>query len=85
MAELLVRVRAAMGKPPARIMAVPYAPIRVALIALDTLLLGRSPVRAGQLSSFVQDGLAEPNPLWERMRPGLLGVAQMLDPTATHA
>lgn len=79
MTELLVRVRAAMGKPPARILAVPYAPIRSALIAIDALLFGRSPVRAGQLTSFVQDGVAEPNPLWEGMRPGLLGVTRMLE------
>ena len=85
MAELLVRVRAAMGKPPARVMALPYAPIRGVLIALEALLLGRSPVRAGQLTSFVQDGVAEPSPLWEAMRPSLLSVARMLEPADTHA
>ena len=85
MAELLVRVRRAMGKPPARIMAIPYVPIRAALIAMDALLLGRSPVRAGQLTSFVHDGVAEPNPLWAAMRPSLLSVARMLEPAGTHA
>ena len=85
MAKLLVRVRAAMGKPPARTMAVPYLAVRGALITIDALLFGHSPVRAGQLTSFVHDGGAEPNPLWEAMRPDLLGVAQMLDPAATHA
>jgi nucleoside-diphosphate-sugar epimerase len=79
MAELLVRVRAAMGKPPARIMAMPYAPMRGGLIAMEALLFGRSPVSAGQISSFVQDGVAEPNALWESMRSGLLSVIRMLE------
>jgi NADH dehydrogenase len=84
MAELLVRVRAAMGKPPARIMAMPYAPMRGGLIAMEALLFGRSPVSAGQLTSFVQDGVAEPNPLWEAMRPGLLSVTRMLEAAGTR-
>jgi NADH dehydrogenase len=84
MAELLVRVRAAMGKPPARIIALPYAPIRAGLIAMETLLFGRSQVSAGQLTSFVQDGAAEPNPLWEAMHSGLLSVPRMLEAAANH-
>ena len=85
MAELLVRVRSTMGKPPARIVAIPYLPIRATLIAIDALLLGRSPVRAGQLTSFVQDGVAEPNPLWDAIRPSLQSVARMLDPATARA
>lgn len=84
MAELLVRVRASMGKPPARVMAMPYAPMRGGLIAMEALLFGRSPVSAGQLTSFVQDGVAEPNPLWQAMRPGLLDVKRMLEAAAAR-
>ena len=85
MADLMVRVRAALRKPPARVLAIPYGPIRHGLIAIETMLLGYSPVQAGQLTSFVQDGVAEPNPLWEAMRPGLLGVARMVETAAKHA
>lgn len=84
MAELLVRVRAAMGKPAARIIALPYAPIRAGLIAMETLLFGHSQVSAGQVTSFVQDGGAEPNPLWEAMHSGLLSVPRMLEAAANH-
>ena len=84
MAELLVRVRAAMGKPRARIIALPYAPVRAGLIAIDTLLFGRSPVSAGQLTSFVQDGVAEPNAVWETMRSGLRSVQRMIEAATPH-
>ena len=60
-------------------MALPYGPIRAGLIAMETLLFGRSPVSAGQLTSFVQDGAAEPNAVWEAMRSGLLSVPRMLE------
>lgn len=85
MADLLVRTRTAMGKPRARIMVLPYPLLRAGLIAIDTLLFGRSPVSAGQLTSFVEDGMAEPNPLWEAMRAGLAPLSRMLETTAPHA
>jgi len=84
MLELLVRVRASMGKAPARSLSVPYAPMRGGLIAMEALLFGKSPVSAGQLSSFVQDGVAEPNALWQGMRSGLRDVTRMLEAAGTR-
>jgi len=81
MLDLLVRVRAAMGKSPARAVAVPYAPMRGGLIALEVILGGRSPVNAGQLSSFVQDGTADRNAIWDEMRPHMMSIERMVRAT----
>lgn len=80
MEKLLLRVRAALGKPPARLVHVPYKPMRGGLIVLETLLGARSPVTPGQLNSFVEHGDAEPNPFWEAMKPHLLPVDRMVEP-----
>jgi len=84
MAELLVRVRAASGRPQARVMAMPYAPMRGGLIAMEALLFGKSPVSAGQLTSFVQDSVAESNSLWQSMRPSMMDVQRMLEAAAAR-
>ena len=84
MAELLQRVRASLGKPPARIMTIPYGLLRSGLIATNAVLFGRAPMTAGQLTSFVRDGVAEPSPLWDTMRPTLVSVNRMLEPAGSR-
>jgi uncharacterized protein YbjT (DUF2867 family) len=78
MEALLLRVRSALGKPAARVVRVPYGPMRGGLIVLESLLGGRSPATAGQLTSFVEDSVAAPDPFWESLRPGLLTVDRMI-------
>lgn len=78
MAGLLQRVRAAMGKSTGRIVAIPYRPMRASLAAMTALLRHRSPATPGQIASFVQDGVAEPNALWEELKPGMRGVDDMV-------
>lgn len=83
MEALLLRVRAALGKPPARVVRVPYAPMRGGLVVLESLLGRRSPASAGQLTSFVEDSVAEPNPIWERAKAGMMTVDRMI--ATSHA
>lgn len=78
MESLLLRVRAALGKPPARVVHVPYSPMRGGLIVLEALLGGRSPVTAGQLTSFIESSVATPDPFWDSMRAHLLPVERMV-------
>lgn len=82
MEALLLRVRAALGKPAAKVVHMPYAPMRGGLIVLESLLGRRSPASAGQLTSFVEDSVAEPNALWESMKGHMMTVERMiaLDP-----
>jgi uncharacterized protein YbjT (DUF2867 family) len=78
MEHLLLRVRAALGKPAGRVMHMPYAPMRGGLIVMESLLGKRSPASAGQLTSFVEDSVAESNPFWESMKAHLLPVERMV-------
>ncbi len=80
MERLLVRIREALGRGKGRIVHVPYGPARGGLIVAEALLGGRSPVSAGQLVSFVQNGEATPDAFWEALRPRLRGVDQMIRP-----
>lgn len=84
MEKLLVRVREALGRGKGRIVHVPYGPARGGLIVAEALLGGRSPVSAGQLVSFVQNGEAKPDAFWEALRPKLRGVDQMIRPEPPH-
>ena len=77
MRDLLVRTRAALGKPPARVVSLPYGMLRAGLIGAGALLGPRAPVTPGQLTSFVHDGVAQPNQLWEEMRARLVAVDRM--------
>jgi nucleoside-diphosphate-sugar epimerase len=79
MSELLVRLRTALGRPPARKFSVPYAPMRGALIALEAVLGDRTPVTAGQLTPFVQDSVARPDPLFEELKPRMKPLERMLE------
>jgi nucleoside-diphosphate-sugar epimerase len=78
MADLLVRVRRGMGKPAAPVVRLPYGPMRAAAIAATMVLGRRAPLTAGQLSSFVHDGVIEPGALWNEMRAGLKPVDEMV-------
>ncbi len=78
MEKLLMRIREALGRGKGRIVHVPYGPARGGLIVAEALLGGRSPVSAGQLASFVQNGEAKPDAFWEALRPRLRGIDQMI-------
>ena len=78
MEQLLLKVRTGLGKAPGRTVRVPYGPMRGGLIVLEALLGGRSPVSAGQLSSFVQNGVAEPDAFSGALVPGMASVERMV-------
>ena len=85
MGDLLVRLRAALGRKPARTVGVPYLPMRGALIALEAVLGDKLPVTAGQLTPFVQDSVAKPDPLFDELRPRMKGLDRMLEGGALRA
>ena len=79
------RIRAARGQGPARIVHLPLSPIRALLAWLEPLLLPVLPLTAGQLASFANDGVAEPNPMMEARAPTLRPLDESLAaPEATR-
>jgi len=77
-ADLLARIRAACGRAGFPALSIPIAPARLALIILKHALGERSPLGPGQLSPFVNDGLAEPNPVFEMLRPDMRPLDEVL-------
>ena len=67
--ELLGRIRLAHGKSAAPVLRIPARPLAPLLGALEPFMLALLPFTAGQLATFVQDGVAEANPLLERLAP----------------
>lgn len=81
MREFLLKIRATLwGKKP-RSMSVPAPPLAWTLGVLERFMLGALPFTAGQLASFTQDGVAEPNALMDRLAP-LEGVDVVLERVA---
>jgi len=68
----LARIRAACGRHGFPHLSIPVAPMRMVLKMLTRLLGTRSPVVPGQLAPFVNDGVARPNIVFERLRPDML-------------
>jgi nucleoside-diphosphate-sugar epimerase len=68
----LARIRAACGHHGFPHLSIPIAPVRMVLKMLTRLLGARSPVGPGQLAPFVNDGVARPNVVFERLRPEML-------------
>lgn len=67
--ELLGRIRLAHGKSAAPALRIPARPLAPLLGALEPFMLALLPFTAGQLATFMQDGVAEANPLLERLAP----------------
>jgi NADH dehydrogenase len=67
---LYARLRALEGaKGPPKLVHLPVGPIRALLALLEGPLLPVLPLTAGQLASFVNDSVAAPHPLVERLAP----------------
>jgi nucleoside-diphosphate-sugar epimerase len=77
--QLLGEVRRVVTGTPLRALRVPLAPLLPVLGVLETIAPRLVPVTVGQLSTFRFDGVATPNPLFERHRAGMLGVQRMLE------
>ncbi len=85
MAAFLARVRTQLtGAGPGRAVPLPYGLLRGALVAANTILLGRSPVGPGQLTSFVTDGVATPHPFTGALVPGFSGLDAMIRESEAH-
>jgi len=90
---LLARLRAAHGRGAARLLHLPLAPIRGVLAALEPALRPLLPLTAGQLATFANDGLPEPNallsarakPLRSVFEPRELATAAPAPPLALQA
>ncbi len=77
--EVLARVSRRLRGTASPIVHVPARPVAWALRALELVLPVRLPVSAGQLGSFMNDGVARPDPRLASRYPALLGVDEMLD------
>ena len=77
-ADFLARIRAACGRTGFPALPVPIAPVRLALRMLALALGERSPLGPGQLAPFTNDGIAEPNPVFEMLRPDMLPLDDVL-------
>lgn len=83
MRALLAAIRHARGAPPRGVLGVPLAAPRRLLALAESVLGSRVPVTAGQLASFVNDGVAEPHPLVQRRLPAPRPLEAMLAPGGT--
>lgn len=70
--DFLARIRAACGGHGFPHLSIPIAPVRMVLKMLTRLVGTRSPVGPGQLAPFVNDGVARPNVVFERLRPDMV-------------
>jgi NADH dehydrogenase len=68
----LARIRAACGGHGFPHLSIPIAPVRMVLKMLTRLVGTRLPVGPGQLAPFVNDSVARPNVVFERLRPDML-------------
>ncbi len=61
--ELLRRIRTAAGRGAARVLHLPARPVRGLLGLVEPLLRPLLPLTAGQIATFLNDGVARPGPL----------------------
>ena len=80
----LARIRAACGRGGFRGLSIPIAPVRITLKMLKRILGDRLPIGPGQLAPFINDGVAEPNPVFDVLRPGMRPLDELLQSIA-HA
>jgi uncharacterized protein YbjT (DUF2867 family) len=83
-ADLLRRIRKASGRGAAPLLRVPVVPLRGALRLGERLLGSRLPVSAGQLTPFLEDGVADPNDLATEFRTAQQPLDQLLTRLANH-
>jgi hypothetical protein len=83
-AELLIRIRRACGRRGGRQLSIPIGPARALLNLAGRVAGGLLPLHAGQLAPFVIDGVAAPNSVYEKLRPGMAALDALLARTA-HA
>jgi NADH dehydrogenase len=76
--DLLRRIRSACGRSKALLVPIPIWPVRTLLNLANGVLPGRLPVTAAQLVPFVRDGKAEPNFLYEQLRPSMTSLNALL-------
>ena len=67
--EFLKKVHWLYRRDEARIVHLPYGPLKWLVACAETLVPSMLPLNAGQLSVFVQDGRVTPNRLYEKQRP----------------
>jgi NADH dehydrogenase len=66
-------------KKDARFVHVPLVPVVAVLELLERVAYGALPVTIGQLATFRYDGVARPNPVFERHRAAMIGFERMLE------
>jgi nucleoside-diphosphate-sugar epimerase len=74
----LARIRDACGRRSFPHLSIPIAPVRTALRALTRVLGARSPVGPGQLAPFLNNGVARTNSVFERLRPDMLPLDELI-------
>ena len=77
-ADFLARIRRACGYAGFPGVPIPVAPVRLALRMLKLALGENSPLGPGQLAPFVNDGVAEPNSVFEMLRPDMRALDDVL-------
>ena len=80
----LARIRAACGRGGFPGLSIPIAPVRITLKILKRILGDRLPLGPGQLAPFINDGVAEPNSVFDMLRPGMRPLNELLQRIA-HA
>jgi len=78
MEQLLLRMRQAAGITNRRLLHLPLGPIAACLAAVEPLLRPVMPVTAGQLASFANAGIAEPDPFVTARHASMRGIEAML-------
>jgi len=76
--DLLRRVRRRLKGSEGPVMHLPAKLMIKVLAALEGPLLPVLPLSAGQIYAFVHDGVAAPNPLAERLAPGMRGIDDVI-------
>jgi NADH dehydrogenase len=76
--DLLRRVRARLKGKQGPVVHLPAGLMIEVLAALEGPLLPVLPLSAGQIYAFVHDGVAQPNPLAERLAPGMKGIDDVI-------
>lgn len=82
--ELLARIRAARALAPRTPLSIPLGAVRLALGAVEPVLLPLLPVTAGQLAAFVNHSDAAPSDIVVRLLPAPRGIEAMLTPVSSH-
>lgn len=83
--ELIRKIRIRARGRPGPILHLPLTPLRDLLAAVEPVLGGILPLRAGQLASFVNDGTAALHPLTRWHAGRMRGVDEMLSSRDSHA